>query len=169
MRNLKILALLSLFVLFCSCFEHEDEVTISKTGKIDIVSIIKVNSNESKAEVQEALSHEFTQLKKAGWNVSYRWMTATKPYKIQFVGSNTLNNIYNYIEKTKGENPSGIYVSKKYSDTEFAVTFDLLTDADNRIVRLGKKSLPLYSFADKDKLQSVRNIESKKNYIVILQ
>lgn len=169
MRNFKILSLLSFFVLFCSCFEHEDDVTITKSGNIEVVSTINVKSGDSKTEVQEGINTQLIELKKEGWKISYKWIKESKPFKIKFTATNTLNNLYNYQEKTKGENPSGIYIVKKYAANQYALSFDLLMDADNRLINLNKNSIPFYRIDANDDLKKVSNIESKKNYIVILK
>lgn len=92
----------------------------------------------------------------------------SKPYKIKFTASNTLNKLYEYQKKTGGDTPSGVYIVKKFSETQFVVSFDLIQDANNRVVNLNDKSLSLYDVDENDKLKEFRRIESEKYYYVLL-
>lgn len=169
MRNIKKLLFVSLFFILNACFNHADDITIYRSGKIELVSTIEITDKEvDKAKVKEKINEKIKLLKEEGWDVSYKWKKKSKPYKIIFTASNNLNKIHEYQVETEGDTPSGIYIYKKFSDKQYVVTFDLLADANNRILNLSSNSLPLYRVNDDGELEATRNIESKKKYYVVL-
>lgn len=169
MKNLKKLLLLPLFLLIVSCFEQEDEVKISESGKIEMISTIIIKNDEADLDyVDSEINVRLKSLKKEGWEVSYKWKKKSRPYEIEFVSTNTLNNLYNYQKKTEGENPSGVYVYKKYSDKLFVISFEFMKDTEKRTIILDSKSLPLYLMNEDEKLVAKRIVTSKKFYHVLL-
>ncbi|QRM90362.1 hypothetical protein FG167_14320 [Lacinutrix sp. WUR7] len=169
MKNLKKLLFVSLFFILNACFNHADDITIYRSGKIELVSTIEISDKEAdKDQVNEEIEKKIAQLKKEGWYVSYKWKKKSKPYKIIFTASNNIDKIHEYQVETEGDTPSGIYIYKKFSDKQYVVTFDLLSDANNRILNLSRNSLPLYRVNDDGKLEFTRNIKSEKKYYVVL-
>ncbi len=169
MKNFKKLLLLSLFFIFFACFNQVDDITIFKSGRIEMVTTIEITDKDTdKDKVKEEIKKKVALLKEEGWNVTYKWKKNSKPYKIKFTASNTLNNLYEYQKKTQGDTPSGVYIHKKFADNQYVLSFDLLKDANNRIVNLSSKSLSLYTVDDNDKLKEHRNIKSEKYYYVLL-
>jgi hypothetical protein len=169
MKHLKKLFILSLFFLCYACFDQEDDVTIYKSGKIELFTTIEITEESADIDdVKEEVDSKIELLEKAGWNVSHKWIRKSKPYKIEFTASNTLNKLYEYQKETEGESPSGVYITKKFSDKEYVVTFDLMKDANNRILNLSKNSLSFFSIDENEKLKELRRIKSEKNYYVFL-
>jgi hypothetical protein len=170
MRSLKKIFFVSLFLVFIACFNQVDEVTISKSGKIELVTTIEITDKEAdRDKVKEEINARVKSLKKEGWTVSYKWKSKSKPYKIKFTASNNLNKLYEYQKETEGVNPSGVYIYKKFSEKQYVISFDLLESANNRILNLSKKSIPLYHMDENDKLKELRRIESEKYYYVFLK
>lgn len=169
MKNLKKLLLLPLLFLIVSCFEQEDEVKISKSGKIEMISTIIVKNDEADLDyVASEINVRLKSLKEEGWEVSYKWKKKSRPYEIEFISTNTLNNLYNYQKKTEGENPSGVYIYKKHSEQQYVISFEFMEDTDKRTIILDHKSLPLYLMNKDEKLVAKRDVTSKQFYYVLL-
>ena len=168
MRNFKKLFFLSLFFVLYACFNQVDTITISKSGKIKLVSTIEITVESEKDVVKDAIKSRIKTLKDEGWKVSYKWEKRSKPYQIKVTASNTLQQLYEYQSKTKKSSSFGVNIYKKFSDKRYAISFDILKDANNRILNLNKKSLPLYRIGENDKLYKLRNIKSKTDYYVLL-
>lgn len=170
MRGFKKIIIFSVFFILYSCFNHTDEVTIYKSGKIELVSTIEITDKETgKADVKEEIKDRINALKKEGWKVSHKWTKKSKPYKIRFKASNNLTTLYNYQKQTKGNTPSGVYITKKFSEKQYVISFDLLKDANNRVINLNNKSISLFRLGDNDDLIESRRIKSEKNYYVFLK
>ncbi|WP_159018131.1 hypothetical protein [Algibacter sp. L3A6] len=169
MKNLKKLLIVPLFFILNACFNQVDDITIYRSGKIELITTIEITDKEAdKDQVNEEIEKKVAQLKKEGWYVSYKWKKKSKPYKIIFTASNNIDKIHEYQVETEGDTPSGIYISKKFTDKQYVVTFDLLPDANNRSLNLTGNSLPLYRVNDDGKLEATRNIKSEKKYYVVL-
>ena len=169
MRNIKKLVFVSLFFILNACFNHADDISILPSGKINIKSTIEITDKEAdKAKVKEEINEKIKLLKEEGWDVTYAWKKKSKPYKIIFNARNTLDKLYKYQKETDGETPSGIYIYKKFSDKQYVVTFDLLPDANHRLLGLKEYSLPLYLVNDDGELEATRSIKSEKKYYVVL-
>lgn len=170
MKKLKKIIFVSIFFILYACFNQVDEVTISKSGKIELVTTIEVTAEEvDKKSVQDEIDARVKSLKKAGWKVSYKWKSKSEPYKVKFTISNTLNKLYEYQKKPEDVNPSGVYIYKKFSEKQYVISFDLIKDANNRTINLSKKSVSLYRKYGDNKLKKFRNIESEKYYYVFLK
>lgn len=170
MRSLKKIFFISLFFVLYACFDQVDDVTIYKSGKIELVTTIEITDKEAdRDKVKEEIKARVKSLKKEGWKVSYKWKRKSKPYKIKFTASNNLNKLYEYQQETEGENPSGVYIYKKFSEKQYVISFDILESANNRTLNLSKNSLSLYRKNENDKLEEFRKIESEKYYYVFLK
>ena len=156
-------------VLLSSCFDHYDQVSIDSNGMISLTSTIKITDEEAdKSKVKEEIELMVKDLKKAGWDVSYKWVNKSKPYKIEFLGTNTIDHLYQYQQENNGFTPSGVWIDKKFSDKQYVISFDKLEDANNRIIDLKYNSLSLYRPSGEDDIEEFRKIESDLYYYLFL-
>lgn len=174
MKNFKLLFLISVLFLFAGCFDQVDNVTINSSGRISMTSIIEVTKEDAeKDDVKKEISSRVADLEKEGWSVKQKWIKKSKPYKIKFTLVNSVHYLYKYQQKNGGDTPSGVWVSKKFRQNEYIISFDKVKDADSRTVSLSSSSLPLYRHdspgdADRKKLKSYRKITSDKQYYLLL-
>lgn len=157
MKNLIRLIPIAFIFILTSCFNHDDQMTISKSGNISVISTIQITDDELEKEtIEDEVSKIVDDLKDEGWAVSYKWKKKKSPYRIEFISSNSLKKMFHYQQEYG--TASGINVLKNFSDEQYVVSFEKLENADNRSIHLSSSSLSLHRLEDDDEVTEVRDV-----------
>ena len=159
-------------LLFCltSCFDHDDTFIFHRSGAITMYSTIEITDDEiEKKEVKLEIAKLIKELEdEEGWNIIYKWTKKSKPYKIEFTSTNTIQNLHELHQSPDAYGPAGVFVESKPSESRYIISFEKLENANNRDIRI--LGSPLFKAGDNE-LVKVKNIvdpRTSEYFLVIL-
>ncbi len=169
-KTIKKIIVVALLLAIVACFTQSDDVTISKSGKIELESIVEISENETFRAIAKEIDYKTIGLEDEGWKVSYTWLSKSMPYKVKFNISNTVQNLYSLqqVQKSQGVNsPSGVKISAGNSNN-YLITFDVVEYGTSRTIKLSSKSLPVYRFNESNGRIAFKKLESGVQYSLFL-
>ena len=120
MRGLKLregMLLLPLVLFVGGCFVEQDSIAISGDGGVSFDSTVTIEDAENKFEfsaLENLASQAVQELRDGKWGVQQKWLSKTRPYKIQLTGSGKLSKV---TPSTK------FYALVRVNDKEYKIRF----------------------------------------------
>jgi len=124
------------------CWDETDHVTIKRNGDIDFKSTFVITETSMpKADVDKISDDFVNDFRKAGFKIEKKWLSESKPFKLEFSGSANIKTVRNmqatdfYTVKSVGNSTYSLRLAKgnPSNPTEFSrtVTFVQPTSAQS--------------------------------------